>query len=179
MNELSKVLKSLLSYNPETGVFTRIGKLGCKGVIGEEVGCYVKSYNTDTYYVVIGLDGSHYQAHRLAWLYMYDELPYHVDHINGIGTDNRLCNLRAATKSQNAMNSRTRSDNTSGIKGVTWESRATFTGYQARIVLNGVNKTKRFSISKFNNSKEQALQAATNWINELRINLHGEFANQG
>jgi hypothetical protein len=45
-----------------------------------------------------------------------------VDHINGDGLDNRRCNLRAATRSQNAQNTRVRSDNTSGVKGVWWDS---------------------------------------------------------
>ena len=44
----------------------------------------------------------------------------YVDHINGDGLDNRRENLRLATKSQNAMNARKRSDNSSGYKGVTY-----------------------------------------------------------
>lgn len=41
-----------------------------------------------------------------------------VDHVNGNSLDNRRANLRPANTSTNGANSRIRSDNTSGFKGV-------------------------------------------------------------
>lgn len=58
-----------------------------------------------------------------------------VDHINGYGLDNRTCNLRLATPSQNGFNSALAKDNTSGVKGVCWEKRRH--KWRAVIVVNG------------------------------------------
>jgi hypothetical protein len=44
-----------------------------------------------------------------------------IDHINGDSLDNRRANLRPATPLQNMRNTRRRSDNTSGYKGVSWD----------------------------------------------------------
>lgn len=46
-----------------------------------------------------------------------------IDHINRNKIDCRKSNLRTVNSSQNVMNSSIRSDNTSGIKGVYWNSR--------------------------------------------------------
>jgi hypothetical protein len=44
-------------------------------------------------------------AHRIAWLIHYGRMPKSdIDHINGIIDDNRIENLREATKSQNQLN---------------------------------------------------------------------------
>jgi hypothetical protein len=43
-----------------------------------------------------------------------------VDHIDGNTTNNNLTNLRWATVTENAQNSKKRSDNTSGVKGITF-----------------------------------------------------------
>src|SRR6185369_10895033 len=69
--------------------------------------------------------GKAYLGHRLVWLYVYGEWPRgDIDHVNRTRSDNRLCNLRVATRSQNLGNMGRRPVNTSGYKGVTWHKRA-------------------------------------------------------
>lgn len=72
----------------------------------------------------------------------------HVDHINSNGLDNRQCNIRAVTRSQNHMNMRKKRYNggrptSSKFKGVHWCNTAK--RWVSRIVLNGkVIRTKHF-----------------------------------
>lgn len=125
-------LKSRLRYCPNTGVFTwlkqrkstEIGKIA-----GTVTGSAVKIY----------LDGKCYMAHRLAWLYMTGEWPKDlIDHKNMNPTDNRWENLRQADHARNGMNTGLRSDNTSGFKGVAWDSRVG--KWRADIKISGKRK---------------------------------------
>lgn len=107
-------LQELLSYDINTGIFRWKVDRTCKTKCGDIAGYCGR-------YVTIRIDSKSYQAHRLAWLYVYGECPkYQIDHINGIKQDNRLVNLREATPSQNQMNRGTPSTNTSGHKGISW-----------------------------------------------------------
>lgn len=73
-------------------------------------------------YIEIGLLGRLYRAHRLAFVYMTGEEPFHnVDHINGNRADNRWKNLRVCNQSQNMGNVGLRKNNTSGHPGVVFD----------------------------------------------------------
>lgn len=93
-------LKRLVSYNPETGVIVRLVSTGRGARAGEIAG----SVDKKSGYVQLWIGRRHFRAHRIAWFYMTGEWPALIDHINGDGADNRWCNLRLATKSQNAAN---------------------------------------------------------------------------
>lgn len=112
----------------------------------------------------IGLFCRNYMAHRIAWMHFYGEDPGNdLDHINGVPGDNRICNLRRVTKSQNLMNSKIRIDNTSGVKGVARDKK----GWQAYITVN--KKTK--SIGRFRFFEEAVCMRAI-----MEVMLHGVFA---
>jgi hypothetical protein len=58
-------------------------------------------------------------AHILAWYIHHGVWPTdEVDHRNGIPLDNRISNLREASRWQQLGNTRLRSDSRSGVKGV-------------------------------------------------------------
>tara|TARA_R100000789_G_scaffold41611_1_gene43163 strand:+ start:38342 stop:39124 length:783 start_codon:yes stop_codon:yes gene_type:complete len=72
-------------------------------------------------YPTVRIMGKHYRQHRLVFLMENGRWPEScIDHKNGDTKDNRRCNLREVTKKQNSKNIKRRSDNTSGIMGVSW-----------------------------------------------------------
>lgn len=115
---LHEELKELLEYNPATGeFFWRVSNSpGVK--IGDIAGSvYANGYR---YIQVEGLD---YRVGRLAWYFVTGEDPLDfIDHKNGQRDDNRFENLRVATNSQNQANRGIPKNNTSGVKGVRWQS---------------------------------------------------------
>lgn len=118
-------LRDLFHYDQNTGIFTR--KISwVKSKIGQQVGTlHSKGYVS----IRIGgrKDSKHYFAHRLAWLHLHGAWPVgQIDHINGNRSDNRICNLRDVTQSENMLNQhRAQRDNRHGHMGVT-ESKGAF-----------------------------------------------------
>lgn len=89
---------------------------------GDVAGTNTSSPACHTEYRQVGLFGEIYKAHRIIWLMRTGKFPDHyIDHIDGNGLNNRWSNLREATPSQNMMNQRLRNDNTSGVKGVSFD----------------------------------------------------------
>jgi hypothetical protein len=89
-----------------------------------KVGVPVRAKNTDGYYHV-GFKRKVYTVHRIIWMLVYGEWPdAEIDHVNCDKNDNRLENLRLATKGQNQSNSHKRDGFTSLYKGVCWNDRS-------------------------------------------------------
>jgi hypothetical protein len=110
-------LKSLLHYDPDTGIWRWIAKSapGSHVRYGDIAGTVTKQG-----YLRIRLHCEFYLAHCLAWLYMTGEWPpAEVDHKDVVPGNIRWENLRLATPSQNGANKRAQKNNKCGIKGVT------------------------------------------------------------
>jgi hypothetical protein len=154
-------LKSLLHYSPDTGVFTwvvRRSGIKANGIAGSI---------HHTGYIHIKVKSKLYAAHRLAWLYIHGSFPVDgIDHINGVRNDNRIINLRPATKAENGFNQGMASHNSSGYKGVSWHKRTK--KWFARCNVNG----KTCFIGCFDRPEDASLA----YQNFARIN-HGEFFN--
>ena len=154
-------LKDVFDYDAETGLFSRKKVFTNVSKVGVPLGA--KQSNG---YIIINIAGRVYRAHRLAWLYVHGEWPEEdIDHINGDVTDNRICNLRKASRSENLCNTKLPRTNTSGFKGVSWDSAR---GKWFGKVQFG---NKQYPVGRFD-TIEQAVDA----VNEKRIELHGEFA---
>jgi hypothetical protein len=125
-------LRELLSYDPETGVFRWRVTRGGTARAGTVAGASRRDG-----YVLISIGNVRYLAHRLAWLWVTSTWPPdEVDHKNGDPSDNRLENLRPATRSQNNANVRAQKNNRAGLKGVCFDGRYRLP-YEARIYTNG------------------------------------------
>jgi transposase-like protein len=91
-------LKSVFSYNPQTGAFIWNVDQPPHGRVGKVAG-----YQTHGY-IKISYKGKKYYSHRLAFLYMTGSIPKEIDHINQCGSDNRWENLRESDRVQNTSN---------------------------------------------------------------------------
>ena len=107
-----ELLKEILDYNPETGIFTwKISKQGIKNKIAG-------SLKKEGYWR-IGLYKKQYLAHRLAFLWMEGYIPENgIDHIDRDKQNNKWNNLREVSQSCNMRNQSTRNDNKIQITGV-------------------------------------------------------------
>jgi len=91
-------LKDLMAYDADTGLFTRIKSVQASGK-------RVSDKPNGDGYLQFCIDYKMYLQHRAAWLYAYGEFPKgHIDHINRVKTDNRLCNLRVVNDFENSQN---------------------------------------------------------------------------
>jgi len=109
-----KRLKDLLHYDPSTGIFTWLQSTNRKIKLGDIAGSLGPQG-----YIRIRFDGTYYQAHRLAFLYMTGRWPNEmIDHIDTVKHNNKWENLREATRQENGYNRSHQRDNKLGVKGV-------------------------------------------------------------
>jgi hypothetical protein len=115
-------------------------------------------------YKKIEYGGKKYGAHQIVFAMHHGYIPHFVDHINGIKSDNRIENLRAATRCQNGYNRAGFGD----CKNVSYRKDSK----KWRVLLRVNGKTKFFGSYE---DKELAELVAY----EAREKYHGRFANHG
>lgn len=161
-----KYLKSILDYDPETGIFVWKIANSNRIKIGDTAG-----HSCSAGYLQLSIEGKHYYCHRLAWLYIYGKWPRKfIDHTNGNRCDNKINNLREANDSQNSMNQKKPIVNTSGFKGVCFDEMRKKKKYYSQIKKN----QKNYFLGYFFTA-EEAHEAYCKKGGEL----HGEFFNNG
>lgn len=135
------------SYCPETGILIRRVKVGKRYEAGQIAG-----FTDPKGYRRVGINKQAFGVHQVAWYYFHEVWPeMEIDHINGDRSDNRISNLRLASRAVNAGNRHgPRKDNILGVIGVQKRGYK----YSARIQFGG----KQRHIGLFE-SAEQAEQA--------------------
>lgn len=110
--------------------------------------------------------GLNCRAHRAIWAIHYGAWPAdQIDHINGNRADNRLSNLREANNAENQRNRGAQGNNTSGVKGVSWNK--SNSRWQAHIKVSG----RKYHLGYFGSIEDAATARAS-----ATPRMHGEFA---
>jgi len=134
-----------------------------RGIQGNAAGCV-----NGRGYLQTSIHQKTYFVHRLIWLLHYKKMPFMIDHINGDRLDNRIENLREVTSSENSQNRSIGSNNTSGIKGVSWFAQSC--KWKATIMVNGVHNYLGLYVD---------IRDAETAVCAYREKIHGEYANNG
>ncbi len=154
-------LKELLSYDPSSGEFYWI-KPSNNRMVGKRAGSI---NSTGRRHIKIG--DYFYKEHRLAWLYMHGSMPESdIDHIDRNPLNNRIQNLRLATKAQNSLN-RGKPRTSNPAKGVRFvEAKGKWRCY-------GTYKKRSIHIGYFDD-----LELATLVSEVFREKFHGDYFSQ-
>lgn len=158
-------IKEYLRCDPERGTLHWIKRPATCVHVGDLAG----GLNTQGY-IMFRLKGVLYRAHRVIWEFVNGELEdsVEIDHINNDRSDNRIENLRIANRCENCQNMAKPSNNTSGIKGVSWSKY--HSKWECYCAVDGV---------KHKLGRYDSLAEAEQVVVDFRSEHHREFANHG
>lgn len=158
-------LRSILGYDPLTGIVTWLVDAASSVRAGSEAG----TLHSDGYFRVM-IGRKTYALHRVIWKIYHGVDPVGVvDHRDGVGSDNRIVQLRDASQRNNQWNRTVNRRSKTGVKGVVFNSRRQV--YEINIK---DAEGKRAPSGTF-----RTVEDALARLDELRVELHGEFACRG
>jgi hypothetical protein len=162
----AEYVRQILDYNPDKGVLVwrcrpdRDKKWNSR-CAGKEAGEFSPSK-----YRRLTIDGKTFSYHHIVWLHQTGEWPIReLDHIDRDKMNNRIENLRLATRSEQMRNTVVRKDNKTGLKGVCWDKKS-----QRWFV--SINVEKETKYRGYFNCPELAHLV----YSELAGKYHGKFA---
>lgn len=179
-HKYDRFLGEYLEYDetsPSCLRWKRKWKMGSTIQVGDVAGSLD---DLDGYWKLHGL-GGHFKVHKIVWALhndFQDQKGKHIDHLNGVRSDNRISNLRLVEPELNARNQGLQKNNKTGVNGVSYQVVKTKVGnfterYVATAALDGKKKTKSFSPRVYGHDK--AFQMACEW----REKMIAEFNAQG
>lgn len=149
------VLREHFNYDKDTGHITRKSNGS-------------RAFKTDNGhgYLRGSFQSTEYLAHRVAWAIHHGyDAPEFIDHINMDRSDNRIANLRLASKSENMLNRGAQKNSASGLKGAYFNKRQK--SWYSRIQLDGVDRFLGYFAGP-----EEAHEA----YKVSSMDIHGEFS---
>lgn len=169
-------LRQCFDYDPATGILTWLSRPiehfpdrkrwlnWLARFPGKQAGWIAKTEWGE--YIQVGISSKKYQAHRVIWKMIHGTEPPQIDHVNNVGTENWLDNLREATNQQNGSNVRKHKDGKSPLKGVHKHKRkwVASIGHNYKVIYLGLFDTPEEAHAAYSNAAAE---------------LHGEFANFG
>lgn len=169
-DDLVRMAREMFTYNPGTGELYRADP-------GEGVYCSPSRYKAvrrhfgrradfmSGPYMSVTAFRVKYRAHIIAWAICYGYIPSgDIDHIDMDKTNNRISNLREATRSQNIINKGRIRSNTSGASNVSWHKKAR--KWEASITKD----YKKTHLGLFDDFEEAKLV-----VRNHKIEAYGEF----
>jgi hypothetical protein len=157
-------LRELFDYNAMTGTLSWRISTNNRVKAGDPIKTKYRAGH-----LAVSIDGVRYLAHRVIWKMTTGEDPVdQIDHIDGDASNNSFANLRESDQSQNRMNSRKNSNNTSGVKGISYHKA---TNKWRATVGNGYASKQIGIFDDF--------QSAVEACNLARAEMHGDFARAG
>lgn len=116
-------------------------------------------------YYRVTVDKKVYFAHQLIFIFHNGYLPENIDHADNNPLNNKIENLRPATRSQNMFNAKIHKTNSSGVKNVSWN----------KADKKWVVMVRAFGSRKYLGSFDD-LELADLVAMEARDKFHGQFA---
>ena len=156
MEEIYKVIEGFENYS--------VSNLG--NVKNNTTNKILKPYPDSGGYYQVGLSKTNkktcFLLHRLVGLQFLDSTDekLEVDHIDNDRSNNKLINLRWATRSQNNYNRAIQKNNTSGTKGISFNKNKN--KWEAYIRIDGI----KITLGKFTD-KQDAINARVQKANEI------------
>lgn len=134
---------------------------GSNKVKGQKAGCL----NINGY-LDVKINKKSYKTHRLIFMWHHGYMASEIDHIDRNPANNKIENLRQATRGQNQQNKSIQKNNTSGFKGVYKHENK----WRVRLMVDG--KSKSFGLY-------YDIDVAKFVAETMRHKYHGNFANHG